>query len=177
MTEQTPGAFWIIEHFVQNIRRLFAGEDSEKNATAENRIDETGSITGEHPSIAGEPVAPIGKVRRGINLRNATARADAIAHKRLLRNGALEKFLGGKSRFFEVRRLQYNADTGPVIFQRDDPEPALQGTNHTGERRIDSLLAFQSYIVGKERKLLQMLIAFLELELISNDRIPPTPVY
>src|SRR5438477_6748168 len=154
MTEQTPGAFWVIEHFVQNIRRLFAGEDREKNAAAENWIDEAGGIAGQQPAIAGESFAPIGKVGRSVNLRNPTARADAIAHERLLRDSALEKFLGGKSRAFEVRRLQYDADTGAIVFQWDNPEPALQSANHTGERRIDSLLSFQPFIVRKERKLL-----------------------
>src|SRR5437762_5797283 len=176
MPKQTPGAFWVIEHLVQNIGRLFTSEDSEKNAAAENWIDETGGITRKQPAIAGEPLAPIGKVRRGVNLRNATARADAIAHEWLLGNGALEKFFGGKSRAFEVRRLQNNADTGAVIFQRDNPEPALQGANHTGERAIDSLLAFQPFVVRKERKLLQMLVTFLQLELISDHGIPPARV-
>src|SRR5207245_614808 len=140
---------------------------------AEDWIDETGGVTGKQPAIAGESLTPIGKVRCRINLRNATARADAIAHERLLRNGALEKFFGGKSRAFEVRRLQYKANTGAVTFQRNDPEPALQSTNHTSERAIDPLLAFQPFIVGEERKLLQMLITFLQLELIPDHGIAP----
>src|SRR5207253_161195 len=81
-----------------------------------------------------------------------------------------------KSRAFEVRRLQYNANTGAVTFQRDDPEPALQSTNHTSERAIDPLLAFQPFIVGEERKLLQMLITFLQLELIPDHGIAPARV-
>src|SRR6266513_295943 len=158
------------------MRRQFNSEDGEKNAATENRIDETGSITGKQPAISGESLTPIGKIRCAINLRNASARADAITHERLLGDGALEKFFGGKSRAFEVRRLQYNADTGAIIFQRDNPEPALQGPNHASERAVDSLLAFQPFVVRKERKLLQMLITFLQLELISDHGIPPARV-
>src|SRR5438874_6437383 len=176
MPEQTPGSFWVIEHLMQNIGRLFTSEDSEKNAAAENGIDETGGIPGKQPAITGESLAPIGKIRCGIDLRNAPTSADAIAHEGLLGNRALEKFFGGKSRAFEVRCLQYNADTGAVIFQGDDPEPALQGTNHAGERAIDSLLAFQPLVVRKERKLLQMLITFLQLELTSDHGISPARV-
>src|SRR6266702_2222436 len=57
-----------------------------------------------------------------------------------------------------------------------NPEPALQGANHAGERAIDSLLALQPFVVRKERKLLQMLITLLQLEFISDRGIPPSRV-
>ena len=58
----------MIEHFVQNIGRLLAGEDGKKDAAAENRINETGRIAREQPAITSELLAPIRKIRRGVYL-------------------------------------------------------------------------------------------------------------
>src|SRR5947207_13355783 len=112
MPKQTPGAFWVIEHLVQNIGRLFTSEDSEKNVAAENWIDETGGITRKQPAIAGEPRAPIGKVRSGVTMRNATPCAAPIAHERPAGNRPSEKLFGRNSSPFEFRRHQHNPEPG-----------------------------------------------------------------
>src|SRR5690349_7991337 len=58
VSEQASRSPWVIEHFVQNIGRLFAGEDGKKNAAAEDWINETGRITREQPAITSELLAP-----------------------------------------------------------------------------------------------------------------------
>ena len=51
--EALPAFSRMIEHFVQDIGRLFAAEDGKKNAAAENRIDEPGGVARQQPAIAG----------------------------------------------------------------------------------------------------------------------------
>jgi len=41
----------VTEHFVQNIGCLLAGEDGKENAAAKDRINETGRVTREQPTI------------------------------------------------------------------------------------------------------------------------------
>src|SRR5262249_17932191 len=102
--------------------------------------------------------------------------ADAIAHKRLFGNRALEESFGSKAGLFEVCRLQHDADTSSVIFKGDDPEPTIQRAHHPRECPIDSSLTFHTLVVRKKRELLQMRIIFLQLEFVSDDRIAPAGV-
>src|SRR5205823_11878036 len=98
------------------------------------------------------------------------------AYKWLFRDRALEKVFCRLSGLFEVRRFQHDADAGAVIFKGNNPEPAIQRANHPGECGIDSSLTFQTFVVGKKREFLQMLITSFQLEFVSDDRIAPTGI-
>src|SRR5436309_2830654 len=97
--------------------------------------------------------------------------ADAAAHEWLFSNRAFKKLFGGEPGPFEVGRLQHDTDTGAVIFKGNDPEPTVQRAHHSRECAIDSSLAFQTFVVRKEREFLQMLITFLQLEFVCDHRI------
>ena len=42
----------MIEHFVQSVGAFFAAENRKENATAENRVDESGGVACKQPAIA-----------------------------------------------------------------------------------------------------------------------------
>ena len=48
--KKPPRLLRMIEHDVEDVGALFAGEEREEDAAAENRIDETGGVAREHPA-------------------------------------------------------------------------------------------------------------------------------
>ena len=77
-------SFGVVENFVQSVGALFAAENGQENAAAENWIDETGSVTSEQPAIAMEFCTAIRKICGGINLRYALRTCHSFGDDRLL---------------------------------------------------------------------------------------------
>ena len=57
----------MIEHDIEDVGALFAREEGEENAAAENRIDETGGVAREQPAVTGQAALAIGKIRARIS--------------------------------------------------------------------------------------------------------------
>jgi len=70
----------MIENFVQDIRALLAAKNRQKNAAAENWINEAGSVTGKQPALAMESCAAIRKLSAEI-FRAIAGRATSFAKR------------------------------------------------------------------------------------------------
>src|SRR5207245_10675758 len=89
----------MIENFVQSVGALFAAENGQENAAAENWIDETGSVTGEQPAIAMEFCTAIRKICGGINFRYALRTCHSFGNDRLLGQRLFEEIFSAQFRF------------------------------------------------------------------------------
>ena len=166
----------MIEHDVENVGALFAREEGEENAAAENRIDESGGVAGEHPAVARQAALAIGKIRARVSRGHALGAGHAAGEEWLLGERLFEELFG---RFFRLpvkRGVADDADARTIVRQRNVPKPAIGRANLSGEAGIPALLQLHPFIVGEDRDLLQVGIGFLEFEVIAQDRMPAARV-
>ena len=163
----------MIEHDVEDVGALFAREEGEENAAAENRIDESGGVAGEHPAVARQAALAIGKIRAA---RKPGSRGRASGHaageEGLLGERLFEELFGRFFRLLVKRGVADDADARTIVRQRNVPKPAIELREPCRVRAgIPAFLHLHPLIVGEDRDLLQVGIGFLEFEVIAQNRM------
>ena len=147
----------LIQNQVERIRRLFAGEQSEVNATAEDRINKSCGVACQQPAIAGKLVVSIRKISGRINFRHAPGSVPSIRSRPVV----LQCSEPGLASGLIFMLLNFSASmTTPmlVVFpaERDHPEPGILCPNHPREGSVGSFLTSDIVIIREEGKLVQI---------------------
>ena len=161
----------MIEHDIEDVGALFAREEGKENAAAENRVDESGGVAGEHPAVTRQAALAIGKIRARVSRGHAVGAGHAAGEKGLLGERLFEELFGRFFRLLVKRGVADDADARTIVRQRNVPKPAIGCAHLAGEAGIPAFLQFHPLIVGEDRDLLQVGIGFLELEMIAQDRM------
>ena len=74
----------MIEYDVENVGALFTREEGKENATAENRVDESGGVAGEQPAVTRQAALAIGKIRARVSRGHAAGAGHAAGEEGLL---------------------------------------------------------------------------------------------
>src|SRR5437879_2585544 len=164
-------SFWVVENFVQSVGALFAAENGQENAAAENWIDETSSVTGEQPAIAMEFCTAIRKICGGINFRYALRTRHSFGDDRLLGQRLFEEIFSAQFRSLKRIAIENDANAGALGRERDQPEPAIDPADQERERSVDSFGAPNAVVVRKDRQLLEMIVALFASKLRDENGI------